>query len=824
MRVSRRRPWAIWGVVLACTAILIALFFAWWWETPPPIAPAGGVAQDVPNASLGEFADAVSPPREAVEAVEAQPAAVYAVREPQGRPIPDAFAALCAPGRVLGSGKTDGRGEWAHEHPEDGSGKLLVIAPSWVPSLVDVPLGPGEHVVTLEAGAAVSGKVIVDGEEPGEPLPLTLRCSHDLVHLDELGIEWKAFDRLPSAGSWFQDRTDPHGTFAFRGLPSDWMGQLRLPVEYRMEDPTQADSTAPNAIALHAPVEGLEVRVVRRLTLTGRVIEFPSAVPTPVAGAILIPALRFPRTGGTCSSVETRTDEKGRFTFALPCKSLLGGNLQIGPPDRAFFRTIDVEPAEVDGELDLGNLALMESRLNAKVVQLHVVDTAGKPIRGAVAAPDFSSPASHPTDEEGRTAVGCVLPGITTLAVYAAGYETAHVPVPVELPEELEVVLVDGIVLELRFVSPDGSAARAITARLAATENPLRSEERPRNVRGYMQAGCSVPRPIRLQDGTVVLRLWSMEGGRVVLNDLKPGIPMQLRVEGKYSGVIQEESIPSLQPREHRIQRVVLAMESKTLSGRVLDETGKPIPEAWVLTTWVESDAPERAYNHPKQVEKDGGFRYTDIYSPTVWLFARADGFVNYANPECPVPEKDSYVEIRLTPGNTVKVTVEDDQGKRLPATVQAILANDVVVSMGQQVEQQEGVYLMHGLPSGPITLRAYIGAIPHEQTHDGRVPECKFVVPVSGELHVNVRLFDESQVNHLWCLALMPNFEGGPPVRYAPLHDPVFSYVVPGTYTLVMRRFPRGFSDMSDFEEKSLPVPIQVHKGERVEVEVLHL
>jgi hypothetical protein len=267
-----------------------------------------------------------------------------------------------------------------------------------------------------------------------------------------------------------------------------------------------------------------------------------------------------------------------------------------------------------------------------------------------------------------------------------------------------------------------------------------------------------------------------------------------------------------------------LARKSKTLSGRVLGESGEPLPEAWVKITWIESDIPERGYTRALPVDKDGSFRITDIYGPTVYLSAQADGFARYVNPEFPVPQEDSYVEIRLTPGNTVKVTVEDDQGKRLPATVQAILPNDVVVSMGQQVEQQEGVYLMHGLPSGPITLRAYIGAIPHEQTHDGRVPECKFVVPVSGELHVNVRLFDESQVNHLWCLALMPNFEGGPPVRYAPLHDPVFSYVVPGTYTLVMRRFPRGFSDMSDFEEKSLPVPIQVHKGERVEVEVLQL
>ena len=50
MRVSRRQPWAIWGVVLACTAMLMALSLAWLWETrpqtqspsgaTPPIAPA----------------------------------------------------------------------------------------------------------------------------------------------------------------------------------------------------------------------------------------------------------------------------------------------------------------------------------------------------------------------------------------------------------------------------------------------------------------------------------------------------------------------------------------------------------------------------------------------------------------------------------------------------------------------------------------------------------------------------------------------------------------------------------------------------------------
>ncbi|MEW6071206.1 MAG: carboxypeptidase-like regulatory domain-containing protein [Planctomycetota bacterium] len=758
------------------------------------------------------------------EVVEASLAAAYAVQEPPGRPIPGAFTALCVSGVVLGSGKTDEHGEWAHEHPEDGDGKLLVIAPPWVPSVIDVPLGPGRHVVTLEAGAAVSGRVIVDGEEPGEPLPLALICSQELVHLDEMGIEWKVFDRLPSAGRWFPDRTDAHGTFAFRGLPTDWTGQLRLPVEYRLEDPTQADRTAPNAIALHSPVEGLEVRVVRRLTLTGRVIEFPSAEPTPVAGAIVIPAFRFPRTGGVFSPVDTEADEKGRFTFALPCKSLLGGYLQIGPPDRAFFRTIDLEPAEVDGELDLGDLALIESRLGAKVVPLHVVDTAGYPIRGAVAAPGFSSPASHPTDEEGRTAVAFVLPGLTTLAVYAAGYEAAHVPVPAELSEELEVVLVEGIVLELRFVCPDGILPPGIAARLAAPENPLRIVEIPRNMRGYMEAGCTAPRTVVLPDGTVVLRLWSMEGARVVLNDLKPGIPMQLRVEGLYSGVIQEESIPPLQPREHRIQEVALAREPRTLSGRVLDESGNPLPQAWVKLTWFESDFPEREYTMPKRVDEDGCFRLTDLYGPTVYLSADADGFAKYVDPEFPLPQEDSYIEIRLSRGNTVTVTVEDDVGRRLPATVFAVLPNGATVSMGQQVEEQEGVYVMHGVPNGPITLRAYIAAIPHDQTHDGRVPECRFVVPVSGELHVRVRLFDESQVDERWLLTLTPNFEGGPPVRYAYLYDPVFPYVTPGSYTLVMRRFPRGFGDKSEFEEKSLPVPIQVHQGERVEVEVLQL
>jgi hypothetical protein len=315
-----------------------------------------------------------------------------------------------------------------------------------------------------------------------------------------------------------------------------------------------------------------------------------------------------------------------------------------------------------------------------------------------------------------------------------------------------------------------------------------------------------------------------MEGGRVVLNDLKPGIGMQLRVEGTFSGVIQEESIAPLQPREHRIQRVVLARKSKTLSGRVLDERGNPIPDALAKITYFESDIPERAYTMPVRVDKDGSFRFADLYSPSVYFGAQAEGFVQYVDPEFPLPEEDNYVEIRLSPGNTVKVTVEDDQGKRLPATVLAVLPNGGTVAMGQQVEQQEGVYLMHGLPNGPITLRAYIGAIPYEQTHDGREGECRFVVPVSGEVHVNVRLFEASQVNDRCLLTLTSNFEGGPRLRYAYLYDPVFHYVVPGSYTLEMRYFPKGFGDKSEFEEKALPVPIQVHKGEQVEVELLQL
>jgi len=750
--------------------------------------------------------------------------AIYVLLDADDRPVSGATCRLCARGQLPLEGETNQRGELKLEASAEDRASLIILAEGWGPQAFNVSRAPGRYVLRFEPGSVVSGQVLVNGEEPGECIPLLLFSFRELLSAqEELGLPWARLGLPVNSERLVRTRTDERGLFRFGGLPSDWRGELRLPSAYRLEDQTLAvGSHALNAVTLYHPEEGLVLRVVRRLTLVGRVIDFPKREPAPVPGAIVLPDLKFPAAFKRVPQGEDVADEEGRFTVALPSSSILGGMIRIGPPGREFFREIEVEPAEVEGELDLGDLALCD-RSGTQTVSLRIIDETSQPIQGAVAAVDSSSSPSAPTDESGRTILGAVVPGVTVFAVYALGYEATDVALPAELPEELEVVLRKGTLLDIRFQQPGGEVARNVKARLSASQHPYRNEVAPRSYTGYTRTGCSFYRVFFPRDGGVVVRLSALEDGRVVLNDLVSGVPFQLRVEGPFAGVIQEESIAPLKPGEHRVREVVLVRPPSKLYGRVLDEAGNPLPQAVVSIVSVLPDSPRSMSGRLMSgVDEEGRFELTHIYSPTVWFSAQADGYVKFTDEACEVSVEGTFLEVRLRPGKVVKVTIEDESGKRLPASyVLASLSNAVTVSGGSEVVGEEGVYLLRGLPDEEVTITAYIYGVVHTRSHDPSNPECLFTVPVLGGVQVTLLLFDESQIDADWLLCLVPTANTDLAIRYALLHNPDFLGVLPGSYYLVIRHFPKGVEHLDEFLEASSHVHIDVTAGTQAHAEV---
>jgi len=757
--------------------------------------------------------------------------AVYALLDPGERPIVGARLVLCREGEVLATGETDRSGEFATEENEDKIAKLLILAPGIAPEIRGVSLKPMRHVVRLEPRAVVSGEIIVDGRRPLEPIPLQLRSDQAFINLSqELGtaLEAAGLDRLVSRV--IRRHTDPTGHFIFEGLASDWSGILELPVDYRLRDQVRAASDwRPCSTRLDRPEQGIRVDVVTRLVITGRIIEFPKREPVPVADADVESWIVHPDSDPNLAyQGMERTDGSGRFRIALLNPSILGGHLTVQPPGREFARQVDIEPRKLSENWDLGDIALVD-REDAQEIRLVVRDEAKDPIQGAVAGTDSSSPFSPPTNEEGRTVLHNVVLGLSTIVVYCVGYEVTTVDIPSEPQEEVEVTMRGCALLEIQFRSPDGSVAPMVCARLAANRLPFRDERSSAQaVMAFHESGCSLFRTGWTDDNTSVVRANGYREGRVIFNDLVPGIPFHLRVDGGFGTTIQEQDIDPLRPGEHRKTEITLVAEPRTLRGRVLNEAGEPLPHATVAVGHRPPDYPPRdgvssSIGFP--AEDDGSFVFKNIYSPTVALIIDAYGYAPFRDEQYPVPLGMQQADIRLSKGREVTVIVEDEGGKPMLASVSVALSRDAT-ALGFGMAGRKGAYILRGLPDEVVTIEANVHDVVYTQTHDPLVPELRMTVPVLGDVEVLLHRFGDLELDEMCGVWILP--QGGSHLvrRYAEIPaDPSGSMhipgVLPGSYELVLQRWLGGFFPDARFEEMSARIRILVGPGETTKAEI---
>ncbi len=277
---------------------------------------------------------------------------------------------------------------------------------------------------------------------------------------------------------------------------------------------------------------------------------------------------------------------------------------------------------ELQGSRDLGELALSDPE-ERHTVHLLVQAEDGAPIPSAVAGTDSDSPISEPTDEAGRTSLTGVIPGKSTIHVFAAGWEVKSVDTPARLPAELVVTLRRGATLEVRFRTPDGGLAFGLTARFWATQDPYRvTQSSLYSLYGaYKAAGCTMPIAILSENGMVVARLHAGKDGRVLLNDLRPGLPLSLRVEGLYGTPVHKQDIGPLSPEEWRVLDVELPRGPRTLHGRVVDEIGRPLLTARPSVSFAPADSPGGlTFGSSGGVDENGEFEVTRIFASHISL------------------------------------------------------------------------------------------------------------------------------------------------------------------------------------------------------------
>ena len=770
------------------------------------------------------------PGRDAVPAETGAAAASYLVLDPEGRGMPDARAVLCHEGAVLARGETDEEGELATEVSLEDDGRLLLEALGWAPQVHEVSLAPGQHEVRLRPGAAVSGWILVDGGTPWERIPLLLRSDLGYVRAeDELGVGAQEAGLDRGRHRVAKARAEMDGSFRFDGLPPDWAGVLELPADYRLSDQTLVRwDFRTNGLNLDGPAEGLRVEVVKRVALMGRIIDFPKRVPVGLAGAYVEPHLEYPKnvSGQHYQGLES-ADELGRFRIAPLSSSILGGYLLISDPDREIRRQIPIEPRELREDWDLGDLALCDPD-EKSTLHLLVQDPAGDPIAGALAGSDDSGPISAPTDAAGRTSLRGVVPGLSTIGVYCPGYEATSVLVPLEPPEELIVEMRRGTLLEIRFLTPSGEVASSVVARLSAAEHPYRGGDRIHSYQAYKRSGCTFPKVFDRGEQGAVARLYSLREGRVVLNDIKPGLPLRLRVEGKFGTTIQEQGIAALKPEEHRLIEVSLVQGPRTLRGRVLDDSGRPLPTASVGVRYVPPDWPSgHSRSFSSGVEEDGSFAIKNIYALTVDLHVRAEGHVPFGDDQYEVSENDAPVEFRLAPARVVTVYFEDESGERVqPGTVMAELPSGAMV-FGWEVEGEPGAKILRGLPDEEVLVEAWVHGVHYSKACDPRDETLLITVPVLGRIEADVRLFEGSLPEGecaLWLLPVSDAKRTGRLVRVEPgFTNPVLiEGVLPGSYDAVLRHHPEGLQSQDDpFEDLSPRVRISIEARATSSVEL---
>lgn len=748
--------------------------------------------------------------------------------DPERRPVAGAELRLCREGVLLASGTTDADGRYLSPPLEEtGEAKLLVVATGWPAQVHDVDLGPTLQEVSLKGGAVLSGRIVVDGGRPAEPIALRIVSDTEIIDFEkELGLRSEALGISASYWISLRTRADANGVFRFDGLPEGWSGDLELPHDYRLLDATLIEfELSPWRMRVPAPTEGLLIDVSKELALKGRIVDVHGGEVMPLPDIQVHASIEYENAVSNASyTPATVTGPDGRFRFPLADPVVKGGALFLSSHGEGLSGRFELPPRALEEDWDLGDVPIVDPE-TTRTVRLLVVDTSGDPIPGAVAGVTTSTPISAPTDADGRTTLRGVVPGGEPIVVYAPRYRTGVVPLPVGGPDVLTVELERGAGLELQLIAARGEVPRMLQILLSASRHPIRSGGvYAASVTALSASGCEIYHWVEPEGEPGFIGLYAGRDGHVIVNDLAPDLPLHLRVVTKEGEALLERDLAPLGPEEWREVEIELDAEARTLRGRVLDEAGEPVVHAYVSVDYrVPGESASGSMS--TGVGADGGFSIGGFYADTVSFRVHAQGFVRFSAEDYPLPVGDEPVEIRLESGHDVWVRVRDLDGRPVPARVHAFRAEAKGAPLAYPTEVEPGTYLLRDLPAEEVTIRARVHGVTYLRTHDALDPELAIEVPRLGALEATLSVPGDVTLDENCFLWLLPDGDDSVVKRVAPLGtDPVtLPDLLPGHYVAVVRRWHRGemdpdawFEEFPDeqFEELSRRVPCEIAAG----------
>ena len=195
--------------------------------------------------------------------------------------------------------------------------------------------------------------------------------------------------------------------------------------------------------------------------------------------------------------------------------------------------------------------------------------------------------------------------------------------------------------------------------------HPYRHEAPVALIEGYRAAGCTWSQTVRPGNGTVVARLYADREGRAVASDMRPGVAVRLRVEGRFRATVLETDLAPRAPAEWKVVEVDLPRGPLTLHGRVVDEAGAPVPSARYGISYTAPDSSAgTTMSMSTGVDENGEFHARDIYQPRIHLSIDADGYVEFRDREFEVPLDEEPVVFVLVAGRIVTVILQDQEGR----------------------------------------------------------------------------------------------------------------------------------------------------------------
>jgi uncharacterized GH25 family protein len=561
-------------------------------------------------------------------------------------------------------------------------------------SAVEVGEAPVEHLVVLDAGAVLEGRVLGPG---GEGVPGAMVKAQGLAR--------------PVATS------GPSGAFRLEGVAQ---GSVRLVADAPGFGPGFFGAAlgwgepVPIAVRSGDVLGGLEIVLSKATYVLGRIVD---DVGKPVEGVGVHAYVQHAFALGR----EARSAADGRFRL---------GPFGVGEPGKAWiwFQPVRHTIEQVEGEVAPGrDLDLGEIKATPRAtVRGRLVGADGHPVQGHVTVtPGHTTAEAAPDGAFELVGIG---PGTVTLD--AARWDPPvlrAIPVPLsttagQIFEGLEIVLLPTKPIRGRVITPDG-------------------KPRPGAVVGLMPPGAT----------ETTDHAWSDDQGSFAFEHLAEG-EYELGLVG--SGWIRSDGerflpeAPAVTASAGKEDvEFVYPLKGGIITGKVVAKRdGRPLAQfdATFLryTLFIPSDTDLEGFEDP-----EGAFRYETDQPGTWQVEVEATGYASHRNERFSLAagEVKDVGTIRLGPGGTIAGRVVDAQQQPVPYARINILNEKLQTNDDEPFTDLEGRFEVPGVSPGPFTVFAVsprhpLGMVRGVNVREGERTEVDIVFVEPAPLTVDVR------------------------------------------------------------------------------------